>query len=199
MTSVWNEFKQFLLCGAMQYTINNSIASGFDIHIMWYKVSWIHLSSHAWVPDRWLHVHVATWLFVEFKPDASTYRPLLWLYHLTTEPHHLSGQAPLLSVDFGVDFWSFLLVFDRFRPSLVKNGQNRLEIGSSCREEHSMDQYRSRPKLSENFEGHWSIPFPGEIHTDRSMVHTFSWEIRMDQWSWKFFKSFPHTLALVHG
>ena len=30
----------------------------------------------------------------------------------------------------GVDLWSFLLVFDRFRPVLVKNGQNRLEIGS---------------------------------------------------------------------
>ena len=42
-----------------------------------------------------------------------------------------------------------------------------------------MDQYRSRLKLSENFENDWSIPFPGEI--------------RMDQWSWKFFKSFPYT------
>ena len=39
------------------------------------------------------------------------------------------------------------------------------------REEHSMDQCRSRLKLSENFERHWS------------MVHTFSWGIRMDQWS----------------
>ena len=38
------------------------------------------------------------------------------------------------------------------------------------KEEHSMDQYRSRPKLSENFEGHWSIPFPGEIHMDQSLV-----------------------------
>ena len=41
--------------------------------------------------------------------------------------------------------------------------------------EHSMDQYRSRLKLSENFERHWSIPFPGEIHMDQSLVHTFSW------------------------
>ena len=55
------------------------------------------------------------------------------------------------------------------------------------REEHSMDQYRSRLKLSETlsaigpyeFRGkfiwtnHWSIPFPGEI--------------RMEEWSWKFF------------
>ena len=50
------------------------------------------------------------------------------------------------------------------------------------REEHSMDQYRSRLKLSENFErhwsirvllgkfiwtNHWSIPFPGEICVDQ--------------------------------
>ena len=51
----------------------------------------------------------------------------------------------------------------------------RVKIHSKIREEHSMDQYRSRPKLSENFEGHWSIPFPGEIHVDQSLVHTFSW------------------------
>ena len=38
-----------------------------------------------------------------------------------------------------------------------------------------MDQYRSRPKLSENFERHWSIPISGEIHMDQSLVHTFSW------------------------
>ena len=42
-------------------------------------------------------------------------------------------------------------------------------------EEHSMDQYRSRLKLSENFERHWSIPISGEIHMDQSLVHTFSW------------------------
>ena len=32
---------------------------------------------------------------------------------------------------------------------------------SKFREERSMDQYRSRPKLSENFEHHWSIPISG--------------------------------------
>ena len=42
-------------------------------------------------------------------------------------------------------------------------------VPTKIREAHSMDQYRSRPKLSQNFEGHWSIPFPGET--------------RMDQWS----------------
>ena len=44
---------------------------------------------------------------------------------------HLSGQTPLLRVEFGVGFWSFLLVFRPFSANLVKNGQNRLEIGSS--------------------------------------------------------------------
>ena len=38
-----------------------------------------------------------------------------------------------------------------------------------------MDQYRSRLKLSENFERHWSIQISGEIHMDQSLVHTFSW------------------------
>ena len=33
-----------------------------------------------------------------------------------------------------------------------------------------MDQCRSRLKLSENFERHWSIPFPGEIHMDQFRV-----------------------------
>ena len=51
----------------------------------------------------------------------------------------------------------------------------------------------SRPKLSENFEGHWSIPLPGEIQMDQSLVHTFSWWNSYGQWSWKFFKSFPYT------
>ena len=37
-----------------------------------------------------------------------------------------------------------------------------------------MDQYRSRLKLSENFERHWSIRISGEIHVDQSLVHTFS-------------------------
>ena len=37
-----------------------------------------------------------------------------------------------------------------------------------------MDQYRSRLKLSENFERHWSILISGEIHMDQSLVHTYS-------------------------
>ena len=51
-----------------------------------------------------------------------------------------------------------------------------LRTGMPCfREEQSMDEYRSRLKLSENFERHWSILISGEIHMDQSLVHTFSW------------------------
>ena len=67
------------------------------------------------------------------------------------------------------------------------------------REEHSMDQCRSRPKLSENFEGHWSIPFPGEIHMDQSLVHTFSWGNSYGPMVLKVLQKFPPTLVLVHG
>ena len=77
------------------------------------------------------------------------------------------------------------------RRKKIKSIRNVQKERQFLWEEHSMDQYRSRPKLSENFEGHWSIPFSGEIHMDQSLVHTFPGEIRMDQWSWKFFKSFP--------
>ena len=62
-----------------------------------------------------------------------------------------------------------------------------------------MDQYRSRPKDSENFEGRWSIPFPGEIHMDRSLVHTFSWGNSYGPMVLKVLQKFPPTLVLVHG
>ena len=39
-------------------------------------------------------------------------------------PPHLSGQTPLLRVDFGVDIGPLLLVFNRFWPILVKNAKN---------------------------------------------------------------------------
>ena len=69
----------------------------------------------------------------------------------------------------------------------------------SDREKHSMDQCRSRPKLSENFESHWSIPFPGEIHMDQSLVHTFSWGNSYGPMVLKVLWKFPPTLVLVHG
>ena len=58
-----------------------------------------------------------------------------------------------------------------------ENGEALSGIGVSdpmrnfldIREKHSMDQYRSRPKLAENFERHWSIRISGEIHMDKSI------------------------------
>ena len=35
-----------------------------------------------------------------------------------------------------------------------------------------MDQYRSRLKLSENFERHWPIQISGEIHRDQAFLLT---------------------------
>ena len=62
-----------------------------------------------------------------------------------------------------------------------------------------MDQYRSRLKLSENFERHWSIPFPGDIHMDQSLVHTFSWGNSSGPMVLKVLLKFPPALVLVHG
>ena len=39
--------------------------------------------------------------------------------------------------------------------------------GFLVREEHSMDRCRSRRKLSENLERHWSIRISGEMHMDQ--------------------------------
>ena len=62
-----------------------------------------------------------------------------------------------------------------------------------------MDQCRSRLKLSENFERHWSIQISGEIHMDQSLVHTFSWRYSYGPMVLKVLLKFPPTLALVHG
>ena len=86
----------------------------------------------------------------------------------------------------------------RRRRTRKKRKMKRTDKNRS-REEHSMDQYRSRPKLSENFEGHWSIPFPGEIHMDQSLVHTFSWGNSYGPMVLKVLQKFPPTLVLVHG
>ena len=58
---------------------------------------------------------------------------------------------------------------------------------------------RSRLKLSENFERHWSIPILGEVHMDQSLVHTFSWGNSYGPMVLKVLQKFPLTLALVHG
>ena len=70
---------------------------------------------------------------------------------------------------------------------------------SRYREEHSMDQCRSRLELSENFERHWSIPILGEIRMDLSLVHTFSWGNSYGPMALKVLQKFHPTLALVHG
>ena len=62
-----------------------------------------------------------------------------------------------------------------------------------------MDQYRSRLKLSESFERHWSIRISGEIHMDQSLVHTFSWGNSYGPMVLKVLLKFPPTLVLVHG
>ena len=62
-----------------------------------------------------------------------------------------------------------------------------------------MDQCRSRLKLSENFERHWSTLISGEIHIDQSLVHTFSWGNSYGPMVLKVFLKFLPTLALVHG
>ena len=71
--------------------------------------------------------------------------------------------------------------------------------GGSPREEHSMDQYRSRPKLFTNFQDHWSIPISGEIHMDQSLVHSFSWGNSYGPMVLKILLKFPPKLVLVHG
>ena len=69
----------------------------------------------------------------------------------------------------------------------------------SDRDDHSMDQCRSRLGLSENFERHWSILISGEIHMDQPLVHTFSWGNSYGPMVLKVLLKFPPTLVLVDG
>ena len=93
-----------------------------------------------------------------------------------------------------------LKVREKFPPRLALfHGWVFPEILLSHREEHSMDQYRSRLKLSENFERHWSIRISGEIHMDQSLVHTFSWGNSYGPMVLKVLLKFPPALVLVHG
>ena len=82
-------------------------------------------------------------------------------------------------------------------PHPPKNLLNLFSLHS--KEERSMDQYRSRLKLSENFQDHWSMPISGEIHMDQSLVHTFSWGNSYGPMVLKVLQKFPPTLVLVHG
>ena len=60
-----------------------------------------------------------------------------------------------------------------------------------------MDRYRSRLKLSENSERHWSILTSGEIHMDQSLVHTFSWGNSYAPMVLKVFLKFPVALPRI--
>ena len=62
-----------------------------------------------------------------------------------------------------------------------------------------MDQYRSRLKLSETYERHWSILISGQIHMDQSLVHTFSWGNSYEPMVLKVLLKYTPTLVLVHG
>ena len=62
-----------------------------------------------------------------------------------------------------------------------------------------MDQCRSRLKLSENIERHWSMRSSGEIHMDQSLVHTFSWGNSYGPMVLKVLLKFPPTPVLVPG
>ena len=59
------------------------------------------------------------------------------------------------TIDF--NFWDVKITLRRQKVILGT------DITQIPREEHSMDQYRSRLKLSENFEHHWSILISGEF------------------------------------
>ena len=107
-----------------------------------------------------------------------------------------------------------VLHFPGTLPCLLKKGRKKAErrqqkgqrmdcreshsgFDSHNREEQSMDQCRSRLKLSENFEHHWSIQITKNV--DQSLVHTFSWGNSYGPMVLKVLLKFHPTLALVHG
>ena len=94
------------------------------------------------------------------------------------------------------------LYWQTSEPFLQRNRRNwkpePLELFHP-REEHSVDQYRLRLKLSENFEWHWSMLISGEIHMDQSLLHNFSWGNSYGPMLLKVLLKFPPALVLVHG
>ena len=91
------------------------------------------------------------------------------------------------------DIWKINLPFSRLLKILYLRGENCLQNAHSYKQKgpclktpqfstpdfqrtlSAIGPYQFRGKFI--WTNHWSIPFPGDI--------------RMDQWSWKFFKSFP--------
>ena len=93
----------------------------------------------------------------------------------------------------------FCLEISTYNLSGCTSGPSGPEQGRALYATESMDQYRSRLKLSENFERHWSILISGEIHMDQSLVHTFSWGNSYGPTGLKVLLKFPPTLVLVDG
>ena len=121
---------------------------------------------------------------------------------------HNSGLATLFACEDGFEipcrtrswrrWWIILSSYTSLQ--FLSGGTYRMTLAfSGNREEHSMDQYRSRLKLSESFERHWSIRISGEIHIDQSLVHIFFWGNSYGPMVLRVFLKFPPTLALVHG
>ena len=120
------------------------------------------------------------------------------------------GPRISLFIRSGVGCGDSSCLLEWFRKGPLKRGQKStfwwcifcqyvLMVHQGPPEEHSMDQCRSRLKLSENFERHWSIQISGEIHMDQSLVHTFSWGNSYGPMVPKVLPKFPPTLVLVHG
>ena len=109
------------------------------------------------------------------------------------------------------------LAHPRFKQSSRQNGQKRnllpfgcvfsfclltIEVffrGSANREEHSMDQCRSRLKLSENFERHWSILISGGISYGPIIGPYLFLGNSYGPMVLKVLLKFPPKLVLVHG
>ena len=111
------------------------------------------------------------------------------------EPQQMAlTEARLLQHDLPLPGYAKFYLWHKSGLPCHKTARNK-----TGREEHSMDQCRSRLKLSENFEHHWSILILGETHMDQSLVHTFSWGNSYGPMVLKVLLKFLPTLALVHG
>ena len=105
------------------------------------------------------------------------------------------SKAEILGVGVVSPLSSYGITFGTCLRNFLQGGSGtelELETGTvgtsfpetESREEHSMDQYRSRLKLSENFERHWSIPISvGKFIWTNHWSIAVPGEIRMDQWS----------------
>ena len=130
------------------------------------------------------------------KPRKNNHPPYAFLAVSMT--HHHPPQSNPIPLSHASDVSSLPPCLQRGKKRSARNA-HQLKRREGVREEHSMDQYRSGLKLSENFERHWSILISGEIHMDQSLVHMNSWGNSYGPMVRKVFLKFPLTLVLVHG